>query len=136
KVLVANMGEKALRIMKTLRKQGIVTVAVYSDVDRISLHVLFADKEVYIGGPSSLDSYLQGDRIIDAALATGAICIHPGYGFLSENAEFAQKVEEAGLTFIGPTPESMRIMGYKLAAKECVKKYNIPMVPGLDKAVD
>ena len=136
KVLVANRGEIALRIMKTLKKMGIATVAVYSDADRSSPHVLFADEAVNVGAPPSSESYLKGDRIIKAALDTGARGIHPGYGFLSENAEFAKKVEDAGLIFIGPTPESMRIMGSKLAAKECVKKYNIPMVPGLDKAVE
>ncbi|RYG39883.1 MAG: biotin carboxylase, partial [Chitinophagaceae bacterium] len=136
KVLVANRGEIALRIMRTLKKMGIATVAIYSDADRLSPHVLFADEAVHVGAPASSESYLRGDRIIKAALDTGAKGIHPGYGFLSENAEFAQKVEDAGLIFIGPGPESMRIMGSKLAAKECVKKYNIPMVPGLDKAVD
>ncbi len=135
KVLVANRGEIALRIMKTLKKMGIATVAVYSDADRSSPHVLFADEAVNIGPPPSSESYLRGERIIRAALDTGASGIHPGYGFLSENAGFASQVEEAGLVFIGPTPESMRIMGSKLAAKECVKKYNIPMVPGLDQAV-
>ena len=133
---MANRGEIALRIMKTLKKMGIATVAVYSDADRSSPHVLFADEAVNVGAPPSSESYLKGDRIIKAALDTGARGIHPGYGFLSENAEFAKKVEDAGLIFIGPTPESMRIMGSKLAAKECVKKYNIPMVPGLDKAVE
>lgn len=122
--------------MRTLKKMGIATVAVYSDADRSSPHVLFADEAVNVGAPPSAESYLKGDRIIKAALDTGARGIHPGYGFLSENAEFAKKVEDAGLIFIGPTPESMRIMGSKLAAKECVKKYNIPMVPGLDKAVE
>lgn len=135
KVLIANRGEIALRIMKTLKKMGIATVAVYSDADRTSPHVLFADEAVNIGAPPSSESYLRGEKIIEAALRTGATGIHPGYGFLSENADFAQKVADAGLTFIGPTPESMRIMGSKLAAKECVKKYNIPMVPGLDQAV-
>jgi propionyl-CoA carboxylase alpha chain len=136
KILVANRGEIALRIMRTIRKMGIQSVAVYSDVDRRSPHVLFADEAVCLGAAPSSESYLNGDKIIAFAKELGVDGIHPGYGFLSENAAFAQKVEDAGITFIGPGPEAMRIMGSKLAAKECVKKYNIPMVPGIDKAID
>ena len=136
KILVANRGEIALRIMRTIRKMGIQSVAVYSDVDRRSPHVLFADEAVCLGAAPSSESYLNADKIIAFAKELGVDAIHPGYGFLSENADFAQKVEDAGITFIGPSPAAMRIMGSKLAAKECVKKYNIPMVPGIDKAID
>jgi propionyl-CoA carboxylase alpha chain len=136
KILVANRGEIALRIMRTIRKMGIQSVAVFSEVDRRSPHVLFADESVCLGPAPSNESYLNADKIIAFAKELHVDAIHPGYGFLSENAAFAQKVEDAGIIFIGPSPEAMRIMGSKLAAKECVKKYNIPMVPGIDKAID
>lgn len=135
KILVANRGEIALRVMRTARKMGIKTVAVYSEIDREALHVRYADEAVLIGPAPSAASYLRIDKIIAAAQATGADAIHPGYGFLSENAEFARAVEAAGITFIGPTPEAIEIMGSKLAAKEAVKHYNIPMVPGTDHAI-
>lgn len=136
KILVANRGEIALRIMRTIRKMGIQSVAVFSEADRNSPHVLFASEAVCLGPAPSNQSYLNGDKIIAFAKELGVDGIHPGYGFLSENAEFAKKVEEAGITFIGPGPDAMRIMGSKLAAKECVKKYNIPMVPGIDEAIE
>ena len=136
KIVVANRGEIALRIMRTIRKMGIKSVAVFSEVDRSAPHVLFADEAVCIGPAPSSQSYLNGDKIIAVAKELGADGIHPGYGFLSENAEFARKVEEAGINFIGPGPEAMRIMGSKLAAKESVRKYNVPMVPGIDKAIE
>jgi len=136
KILVANRGEIALRILRTIRKMGISSVAVYSEADRNSPHVFFADEAVCLGAPPSAQSYLDGDKIIAFAKALGVDGIHPGYGFLSENAEFVQKVEDAGIIFIGPGPEAMRIMGSKLAAKECVKHYDIPMVPGIDKAIE
>jgi propionyl-CoA carboxylase alpha chain len=136
KILVANRGEIALRIMRTIRKMGIRSVAVYSEADRHSPHVLFADEAVCLGAPPSGQSYLNADKIISFAKELGADAIHPGYGFLSENADFAQKVEDAGITFIGPPPGAMRIMGSKLAAKESVKKYNVPMVPGIDRAIE
>ena len=136
KILVANRGEIALRIMKTIKRMGIKAVAVYSVADRRSPHVLFADEAVCLGEAPSSQSYLNGDKIIEACKELGVDGIHPGYGFLSENADFAQKVEDAGITFIGPGAEAMRIMGSKLAAKDCVKAYNIPMVPGIDKAID
>lgn len=136
KILVANRGEIALRIMRTIHRMGIRSVAVYSEADRHSPHVLFANEAVCLGPAPSNQSYLNGDAIIAFALQLGVDGIHPGYGFLSENARFAQKVTEAGITFIGPGHEAMRIMGSKLAAKECVKQYNIPMVPGIDKAID
>ena len=136
KILVANRGEIALRIMRTIRKMGIQSVAVYSEVDRQSPHVSFADEAVCLGPAPSSQSYLNGDKIIAFCKELGVDGIHPGYGFLSENADFAQKVEDAGIIFIGPGPSAMRVMGSKLAAKECVKKYNIPMVPGIDKAIE
>lgn len=136
KILVANRGEIALRIMRTIRKMGIKSVAVYSEADRHSPHVLFADEAVCLGAAPSSQSYLNGDKIIAYCKELGVDGIHPGYGFLSENAEFAKKVEEAGINFIGPGPEAMKIMGSKLAAKESVKKYNVPMVPGIDKAIE
>lgn len=136
KILVANRGEIALRIMRTIRKMGIRSVAVFSEVDRNAPHVLFADEAVCIGPAPSNQSYLNGDKIIAAAKELGVDGIHPGYGFLSENAEFARKVEAGGINFIGPSPEAMRIMGSKLAAKESVKKYNVPMVPGIDEAIE
>jgi acetyl/propionyl-CoA carboxylase alpha subunit len=135
KILVANRGEIALRIMKTARKMGISTVAVFSDADRDAPHVLFADQSVGLGPAPASQSYLQIPKIIDAALASGADAIHPGYGFLSENARFAKAVAEAGLIFIGPSPEAIETMGSKLAAKEAVKKYQIPLVPGTEEAI-
>jgi len=136
KILVANRGEIALRIMRTIRKMGIQSVAVYSEADRSSPHVLFADEAVCLGPAPSNQSYLNGDKIIDFCKQLGVDGIHPGYGFLSENADFAQKVTDAGIIFIGPGPDAMRVMGSKLAAKECVKTYNIPMVPGIDQAIE
>jgi len=136
KILVANRGEIALRIMRTIRKMGIRCVAVYSEADRNAPHVLFADEAVCLGPAPSSESYLNGDKIIAFCKELGADAIHPGYGFLSENADFAQRVEDAGINFIGPSPAAMRIMGSKLAAKECVSHYNIPMVPGIDKAIE
>ncbi|MBI1268434.1 MAG: acetyl-CoA carboxylase biotin carboxylase subunit [Cryomorphaceae bacterium] len=136
KILVANRGEIALRIMRSAREMGLATVAVYSDADRLAPFVRFADEAVHIGGPASSDSYLRGDRVINACRATGADAIHPGYGFLSENANFARQVAEAGIIFIGPTPEAMEVMGSKLAAKNAVKSYGIPLVPGTDSAIE
>ena len=135
KILVANRAEIALRVMKTAKKMGIKTVAVFSDIDRDAPHVLFADEAVHIGNNPSSESYLDMNKIIEAAKKTTAEAIHPGYGFLSENAEFAQLVEDNGIRFIGPKPHAIRIMGSKLAAKEAVKKFEIPMLPGTDNAV-
>jgi acetyl-CoA carboxylase biotin carboxylase subunit len=135
KILVANRGEIAVRVMRSCREMGIRTVAVYSEADRLSPHVQYADEAVCIGPPPSSQSYLVFENIIGAATATGAQAIHPGYGFLSENAAFARAVKAAGLILIGPEPESMEIMGSKLAAKEAVKKYGIPLVPGTDYAI-
>lgn len=135
KILIANRGEIALRVMRTAKKMGIKTVAVYSEVDRNAPHVRYADEAILLGPAPSSESYLVMDKIIAAAKETGADGIHPGYGFLSENAQFAEKVEKAGITFIGPRPHAIRVMGSKLAAKEAVKAYNIPMVPGIEEAI-
>jgi len=135
KILVANRGEIALRIMRSAKEMGIKTVAVFSEADREALHVRYADEAVCIGPAPSNQSYLVGQHIIDACLKTGADAIHPGYGFLSENAGFAKMVQAAGLIFIGPSPEAMEIMGNKLAAKAAALKYNIPMVPGTEEAI-
>lgn len=136
KILIANRGEIALRIMRTAKEMGIKTVAVFSEADRLAPHVKYADEAIFIGAAPSKESYLVGEKIIEAAQKTGADGIHPGYGFLSENADFARAVEDAGLTFIGPTPHAIEIMGSKLAAKEAAKKFNIPMVPGSDGAIN
>src|SRR5690606_19247957 len=135
KILVANRGEIALRIMKTLRKMGIKTVAVYSVADRNAPHVRFADEAICIGAAPSNESYLLGEKIIEVAKDLKVDGIHPGYGFLSENAGFAEAVEKSGIKFIGPLPEAIRIMGSKLAAKDAVRNYDIPMVPGIDEAI-
>lgn len=135
KILIANRGEIALRIMRSAREMGIKTVAVYSEADRESLHVRYADEAVFIGPSPSSQSYLLGDKIIEACKITGAEAIHPGYGFLSENAAFARLVKASGLILIGPTPEAMEIMGNKLSAKAAALKYNIPMVPGTEEAI-
>ncbi len=135
KILVANRGEIALRIMRSAREMGIKTVAVFSEADRNSPHVRYADEAVCIGPPSSKESYLRGDKIIEVAKLLDVDAIHPGYGFLSENAAFAKLVEENGITFIGPTPEAIEVMGSKLAAKEAAKKFDIPMVPGSEGAI-
>jgi len=136
KILIANRGEIALRIMRTARRMGIQTVAIYSEADRQSPHVRFADEAICVGPPPSNQSYLKGDHIIELAKERNVDAIHPGYGFLSENAAFAKAVEENGLTFIGPTPHAIRVMGDKLAAKDAVKDYDIPFVPGVDHAID
>ena len=130
KILVANRGEIALRIIKSIKKSGKKAVAVYSEADVNSLHVQFADEAYCIGPAPSALSYLKADKIIETALKAGADGIHPGYGFLSENADFAQKVTEAGITFIGPTPEAIDLMGNKIAARETVRKQGVPLVPG------
>lgn len=135
KILVANRGEIALRVMKTAKKMGIKTVAIFSIADRESPHVKFADEAVCIGEAPSNQSYLLGDKIIEVCKKLNVDGIHPGYGFLSENAAFAEKAEANNITFIGPRSKAIHIMGSKLAAKEAVKAYDIPMVPGLDEAI-
>ena len=135
KILVANRGEIAIRVMRTARKMGIETVAIYSEADRNAPHIRYADLAFCVGEAPSNQSYLKGDTIIALAKEQGVEGIHPGYGFLSENAEFAEAVEKAGLTFIGPKSDAIRVMGSKLAAKEAVKAYDIPMVPGTEHAI-
>ncbi len=135
KVLIANRGEIARRVIRTLRKMDIKSVAIYSDADANAPHVLEADEAVYVGASPSSESYLRQDVILDHCKRLGVDGIHPGYGFLSENAEFARKVKAAGITFIGPTPEAMEIMGDKLSAKQAVKEFDVPLVPGVDRAI-
>ena len=136
KVLIANRGEIALRIHRACHEMGIQTVAVHSTADADAMHVRLADESVCIGPPSSTDSYLNIPAIISAAEVTNADAIHPGYGFLSENAKFADIVKEHGLKFIGPTADHIRLMGDKIAAKDTVKKLGIPVVPGSDGGVN
>lgn len=136
KILVANRGEIALRIMRSAREMGIKTVAIYSEADRNALHVRYADEAVCVGPPPSNQSYLLGDKIIEICKQLNVDGVHPGYGFLSENAAFANKLEDAGVTLIGPSAHSMEIMGDKLSAKAAVKSYNIPLVPGTEGAVE
>jgi acetyl-CoA carboxylase, biotin carboxylase subunit len=136
KVLIANRGEIALRVIRACKELGILTVAVYSEADRESLHVRFADDDVCIGPPPSRDSYLRIPRIIAAAEITGADAIHPGYGFLAENAEFAETCAASNVTFIGPSAEQIRVMGNKAAAREAMIKVGVPVVPGTPGPVE
>ena len=135
KILVANRGEIALRVMRSAKEMGIATVAVFSEADRNAPFVKYADEAVCIGPAPSNQSYLKGDIIIEVCKNLGVDGIHPGYGFLSENAVFAEKVQKAGITFIGPNPGSIEVMGSKLAAKAAARKYKIPMVPGTEDAI-
>ena len=130
KILIANRGEIACRVIRTARRLGVRTVAVYSDADAGALHVAMADEAVHIGASPASESYLRGDRIIAAALASGAEAIHPGYGFLSENPDFVDQVTAAGLVFIGPSAAAIRAMGLKDAAKRLMEKAGVPVVPG------
>ncbi|MFB2865843.1 acetyl-CoA carboxylase biotin carboxylase subunit [Aeromonas sp. MdU4] len=136
KVVIANRGEIALRILRACKELGIKTVAVHSTADRELKHVLLADESICIGKPASTDSYLNVPAIIAAAEVTGAVAIHPGYGFLSENADFAEVVEKSGFVFIGPRAETIRLMGDKVSAIEAMKKAGVPCVPGSDGPVD
>ncbi|HNP17079.1 MAG TPA: acetyl-CoA carboxylase biotin carboxylase subunit [Fulvivirga sp.] len=136
KILIANRGEIALRIMRTAKEMGIKTVAVFSEADRDALHVRYADESVCIGPPASAQSYLDYEKILKVCKSLNVDAIHPGYGFLSENAAFAKKVSDSGLIFIGPSPDAIETMGSKLAAKAAVAKYDVPLVPGTEKAID
>src|SRR5512142_2580950 len=135
KVLIANRGEIALRIHRACKEMGIATVAVHSEADCTAMHVRLADESVCIGPAPAAKSYLNIPSIISAAEITGAQAIHPGYGFLSENARFAEIVQAHGMTFIGPEPEHIRVMGDKISAKQTVKDAGIPVVPGSDGAI-
>jgi acetyl-CoA carboxylase biotin carboxylase subunit len=132
KILIANRGEIALRVLRACRELGIKTVAAHSEADRDLKHVLLADESVCIGPPSSADSYLQIPALISAAEVTDSVAIHPGYGFLSENADFAERVESSGFIFIGPRPETIRMMGDKVSAIKAMKAAGVPCVPGSD----
>jgi acetyl-CoA carboxylase biotin carboxylase subunit len=136
KILIANRGEIALRILRSAKEMGIKTVAVYSEPDAQMPFVLQADEAYCIGPAQSSQSYLRGDKIIDIAKKCGVDGIHPGYGFLSENAQFSDEVTKAGITFIGPSAHSINLMGGKISAKQCAKKYNVPMVPGTDENIE
>lgn len=135
KILIANRGEIALRVMRSCKEMGIKTVAIFSEADRNSPHVIYADEAVCVGPAPSNQSYLLGDKIIQICKDLQVDGIHPGYGFLSENADFAKKVKENGIIFIGPGPEAIEIMGSKLSAKNAVKKYNTPLVPGTEEPI-
>src|SRR5712671_3047879 len=130
KILVANRGEIALRVIRACKELGIGTIAVYSEADRESLHVRFADDDVCIGRPPARDSYLNIPRLIAAAEVTGADALHPGYGFLAENAHFAEVVASCGIQFIGPTAEMIRSMGDKALARKLMSEAGVPIVPG------
>ncbi|MEM6263068.1 MAG: acetyl-CoA carboxylase biotin carboxylase subunit [Bacteroidota bacterium] len=135
RLLVANRGEIALRIMRTAHNMGITTIAVYSEADAEAPHVQFADEAYLLGPPPSTQSYLLGEKIVEICLENHIDAIHPGYGFLSENANFARMVADAGIIFVGPSANSMELMGDKLSAKQTVKAYDVPLVPGLDEAI-
>lgn len=135
KILVANRGEIAIRVMRTAKAMGIKTVAVYSEVDRLAPHVRFADEAVCIGAAASKESYLRMDKIIEVSKQLGVDAIHPGYGFLSENSQFAKLVTDAGITFIGPSTHAIEVMGSKLAAKQAVAEFGVPLVPGTDQPI-
>lgn len=135
KILIANRGEIALRVMRTAREMGIKTVAVFSEADRNMPFVRFADEAVCIGPAASAQSYLRIEKILEAAHQTGADAVHPGYGFLSENADFSKAVTDAGLIFIGPSAYSINMMGNKISAKQAAKKFDVPMVPGTDEPI-
>jgi acetyl-CoA carboxylase, biotin carboxylase subunit len=136
KILIANRGEIAVRVMRACREMGIRTVTVYSDADRTSLHVRYADEALHIGPSPSTESYLRIDRILDAAKKSGAEAIHPGYGFLAENAELARACKKAGVVFIGPTAEAMELMGSKTASRHAAIAAQLPVVPGTDRNLE
>ena len=136
KILIANRGEIACRVIKAAKKMGIATVAVYSEADRDARHVALADEAVFIGAAPSRESYLVADKIIAACKATGAQAVHPGYGFLSENADFARRVEEEGIVFIGPKHHSIGAMGDKIASKKLADAANVNTIPGWNEAIE
>ena len=136
KILIANRGEIAIRVMRSCREMGILSVAVYSEADRKSMHVRYADEAYFIGESHSSESYLSIKKIINAAKKSGADAIHPGYGFLSENAEFSRTCEKEGIKFIGPSEESISEMGDKITARKCMKKVGVPIIPGIEKEIE
>ena len=136
KILIANRGEIAVRLMRACREMGIAPVAVYSDVDRASLHVRKADEAYHLGQPPAAESYLNIVKILDIARRSGAEAIHPGYGFLSENAKFAQACVDAGVKFIGPSAASMEMMGSKTRARQEMEKAGVPLVPGTSRGLE
>lgn len=135
KILIANRGEIAIRVIRTCKEMGISTVAIYSDADRVARHVRMADEAYCVGPAPSNQSYLKMETIIDLCKQTGAQAVHPGYGFLSENATFARRLREEGIVLIGPSPEAMDMMGSKIASKQAVEKYGVPLVPGINEAI-
>lgn len=135
KILVANRGEIAIRIMRSAKEMGIATVAVYSDADKLLPHTSYADEAINIGPAAAAESYLVQNKIIEACKTTGADAIHPGYGFLSENATFAERVKKEGFIFIGPSPHAIRVMGDKLTSKQTVREFGVPLVPGMDEPI-
>src|SRR5437773_7999484 len=136
KILIANRGEIAVRVIRACHEMGIAAVAVYSDVDRASLHVRKADEAYPIGPPAARESYLNIQKILDVAKRSGADAIHPGYGFLSENAKFAQACADAGVKFIGPTAAAMELMGSKTRARQQMEKVGVPCVPGTSRGLE
>ena len=136
KILIANRGEIALRIIRACRRLGIRSVGIHSEVDRDALHVQLADESHLCGPARATESYLDAQRIVEIATRAGVDGIHPGYGFLSENAEFAEAVAAAGMTFIGPSPEVIRTMGRKVAARDCMIAVGVSVVPGCDEIRD